>query len=50
MLWLVFALLLMMGMVSLFTSYSLIGGMVQIVVICAIAVFGIHRIWRMRAS
>jgi len=50
MLWLVLVLLLAMAGVGLFATYSLIGGIVQIVLICTLAGFAIHRIWRMRAG
>lgn len=50
MLWIVFVLLLGMTLVALFATYTLIGGVAQIVLICALAGFGIHRIWRMRAG
>jgi len=36
MLWLIFALLLIMGVVSFFTSYTMLGGGVQIVLIGAL--------------
>ena len=44
MLWLIFALLLMMGVVSFFTSYTMLGGGVQIVLIGALGVLGVKRI------
>jgi hypothetical protein len=50
MLWLVFVLLMGMALVGLFATYTLLGGVVQILLICAVAAFGIHRIWRMRAG
>jgi hypothetical protein len=50
MLWLVLVLMLAMALVGLFATYTLIGGVVQIVLICTLAAFGIHRIWRMRAG
>lgn len=50
MIWLVFVLLLGMALVGLFATYTLIGGVAQVVLICALAGFGIHRIWRMRAG
>ncbi|HUR70365.1 MAG TPA: hypothetical protein VMZ02_00175 [Candidatus Limnocylindrales bacterium] len=50
MLWIVSVLLLAMAVFSLFATYSLIGGIVQIAVIFTLAGFAIHRIWRMRAG
>jgi len=50
MLWIVLALLLVMGMFGLYATYSLIGGVSQIIVICSLAIFAIRRIGRMRAG
>lgn len=50
MLWIVFALLLVVGLVGLFANYSLLVGGLLIAVICAVAWFGIRRIGRMRAG
>ncbi len=50
MLWIVLALLLGIGLVGLFANYSLAGGAALIAAICAVAAFGIHRIWRMRVN
>lgn len=44
MLWLIFAMLLIMGVVSFFTSYSMLGGGVQIVLIGALGALGVKRI------
>ena len=44
MLWLIFALLLIMGVVSFFTSYTVLGGGVQIVLIGALGALGVKRI------
>jgi hypothetical protein len=49
MLWIFLALLLAMGLFSLFATYTLVGGIVQIAVICSLAVVAIQRIWRMPA-
>jgi hypothetical protein len=43
MLGLIIAMLLAVGLVSLLTSYSLLGGAIQIVLICALVVLGIQR-------
>jgi len=44
MLWLMFAMLLMMGIVSFFASYTMLGGGAQIVLIGALGALGIKRI------
>ena len=50
MMWIVLTLLLGIGVVGMFATYSLVVGGILIAVICAVAAFGIHRIWRMRAG
>ena len=54
MVWLVFALLLFLGMVGLFASYALVGAVIQILLISALVALGIQRIravsTRMRRS
>lgn len=50
MLWIVLALLVVIGLVGLFANYSLLGGGLLIAMICAVAGFGIHRIGRLRAG
>ncbi len=50
MLWLVFALLLGIGLIGLIGDYSLLGGGALIVMICLVAAVGIYRIGRMRAG
>jgi len=50
MLWIVFVLLLGIELVGILATYTLIGGVVQINLICAHATFGIHSISRMRAG
>lgn len=44
MLWLIFTMLLVMGVISFFTSYTMLGGGVQIVLIGALGVLGVKRI------
>lgn len=44
MLWIIFALLLIIAPVVLFASYSLFGGSLQIILIVALVVFGINLI------
>ncbi len=44
MLWLIFAMILIMGLVGLLGSYTLVGGVIQIVLICALIAIGINRI------
>jgi hypothetical protein len=46
MLWAIVALLLVMGLVGLLTSSELVGGVIQIILICALVALGIHRILR----
>jgi hypothetical protein len=48
MLWLIFAMLLIMGVISFFTSYTMLGGGVQIVLIGALLVLGIQRMRAVR--
>ncbi len=45
MLWLIFAMILIMGLVGLLGSYTLVGGVIQITVICALIAIGINRIF-----
>jgi hypothetical protein len=35
------------ALIGLFATYTLIGGVAQIVLVCALAGFGIDRVWRM---
>ena len=44
MLWLIFTMFLVMGVISFFTSYAMLGGGVQIVLIGALGVLGVKRI------
>ena len=44
MLWLIITLLLMMGVVSFFATYTMLGGAFQIVLISALGVLGVRRI------
>jgi C4-dicarboxylate transporter len=46
MIWLILALLLIISLVGLLGSYTLIGGVIQIVLICALVAMVIHRIRR----
>ena len=54
MVWLVFAMLLVLGVVGLLASYALVGGVIQILLISALVALGIQRIravsTRMRRS
>jgi len=50
MIWAIFALLLLMGLVGLFGSYTLVGGVIQIILICALVVIGINRIRRTKVD
>ena len=44
MLWAIFAMLLIMGAVGFLASYTLVGGIMQILLISALVVIGINRI------
>jgi hypothetical protein len=44
MLLVIFAMLLLMGVISFFTSYTMLGGAVQIVLIGALGALGVKRI------
>ena len=48
MLWLIIAMLLVLGVVGLLASYTLVAGIVQIVLISALVALGINRIRRYR--
>ena len=45
MLWAIFATLLVLGVVGFLASYTLVGGVMQILLISALVVLGINRIW-----
>ena len=47
---LVFALLLIVGVGGFFTSYTMFGGTIQVAVIIALVVLGIHRIRRYKVD
>ncbi len=44
MLWLVFAMLLVLSVVGLLASYTFVGAVIQILLISALVALGIHRI------
>ena len=48
MLWLIIAMLLVLGVVGLLASYTLVGGVIQIVLISTLVALGINRIRRYR--
>ena len=50
MIWLIIAMLLIMGLVGLFTPYTLVGGSIQIFLICALVAIGIKCIRRYRVD
>ena len=50
MIWAIFALLLIMGLVGLLTPYTMIGGVIQIILICALVALGIRRILRSKVE
>jgi hypothetical protein len=50
MLWIIFVMLLIMGIVALFASYTMIGGFIQILLISVLLAIGIHRMRRYRVD
>jgi hypothetical protein len=48
MLWLIITMLLVLGVVGLLASYTLVGGVIQIVLISTLVALGINRIRRYR--
>ncbi|MGH7888054.1 MAG: lmo0937 family membrane protein [Candidatus Binatia bacterium] len=50
MMWAIVALLLIMGFVGVMTSSELVGGVIQIILICALVVLGIRRILRSKVE
>ena len=50
MLWIIFVMHLIMGVVALFASYTMIGGLIQILLISALLAIGIHRMRRYRVD
>jgi hypothetical protein len=50
MIWLIFAMLWIVGLAALFTSYGMVGGLIQLSVIVTLVALGIHRIRRYRVD
>lgn len=50
MIWAIVALLLIMGLVGVMTSSELVGGVIQIIVICALVALGIRKIMRSKVE
>ena len=50
MVWAIIALLVIMGLVGLLTSSELVGGVIQIILICALVALGIRKILRSRVD
>lgn len=50
MIWPILALLLIIGLVGLLTSSELVGGVIQIILICALVALGIRSILRSKAQ
>jgi len=50
MVWAIIALLLIMGLVGLLTSAELVGGVIQIILICALVALGIRRLLRSKVE
>ena len=50
MVWAIITLLLIVGLVGLLTSSELVGGVIQIILICALVALGIRRILRSKVD
>ena len=50
MIWAIIALLLVMGLVGLLTSSELVGGVVQILLICVLVALGVRRLLRSKVE
>lgn len=50
MIWAIFAMLLIMSLVAIFASYTMVGGILLIILICALLALGIHSIRRIRVE
>jgi len=48
MLWLILVLLVITGFTGFFGAHTLVSGVIQIFVICALVALGIKRIWRIK--
>lgn len=48
MLWFILILLVITGLTGFFGSHTLVSGVIQIFVICALVALGIKRIWRIK--
>jgi uncharacterized membrane-anchored protein len=50
MLWIIFVMLLIMGAVALFASYTMVGGIIQILLVSMLVAIGINRMRRYRGG
>jgi hypothetical protein len=50
MIWLILVALLIIGFVAIFASYTIVGGILLIILICALLALGIHSIRRIRVE
>lgn len=50
MVWAIIALLLIIGLVGLLTSSELVGGVIQIILICALVALGIRKLLRSKVE
>jgi hypothetical protein len=50
MLWIIFVMLLIMGAVALFASYTMVGGIIQILLVSMLVAIGINRMRRYRVD
>jgi len=50
MVWAIIALLLVLGLVGLLTSSELVGGVIQIILICALVALGIRKLLRSKVD
>jgi hypothetical protein len=48
--WVIFAMLLILGLVGFLGSYTLVGGVIQIILICALVAIAINRIARSKVE
>ena len=44
----IFAMFLIMGLVAIFASYTMVGGIILIILICALVALGVYRIRRFK--
>jgi hypothetical protein len=50
MLWIIFVLLFIMGLVAIFASYTMVGGIIQILLVSVLVAIGINRMRKYRVN